>query len=544
MLLVFASAFALSGCAITDIIDSMTGSGSSVSDEPIPENNGLFTYTADGSENQRYSHNPSYSASGVGLANNKITYETVGNTNWSIQLPSSGSPKVLVVPVKVKDYSKYATSDVRNEIYKTFFGKSEETGWESVTSFYYKSSFGKLNIQGAVTDWYDCGYTSSQISRMTSSISGYDPTWTILEDAVSWYKKTYSSTNGVEFDTNHDGFFDAVWLVYGAPNAQNDDDLDEGIFWAYSYFDNTPFENVKYVSDLEKYKSNPVGYHYAWASYDFMYEGTKSKKRDAHTFIHETGHLLGLDDYYVSTRNESYPNNYGPVGFVDMMDANVIDHNSFSKFALGWVNPYVPTSSCTIELKPASTSGEFVLLPTSDGWNGMPFDEYMVLEYYTPEGLNAADSEMVYSNGIQGMTNRGIRIYHVDARLVEPNSSGTKIKGYTDKISASDTVYLANSNTAAYNYMDQKDRLIQVIDCSSKKNYDAEYDSTKKRPYTVSNSSLFTAGKTFSYASYANSFPNYYFNRTSTMNDDTTLPWTVNVTSISNEKATLTITKA
>ncbi len=543
------SAFALASCSILDILDKITGGDSSISDEEIPTDKGLYVYNNDGTEFGCDANDPSYTAQGVELkTNSKDTYDRVGQTSWTTNLPSVGSPRILVIPVKLSDFSKYATADIRTDIYKTFFGKPEETGWQSVSSFYYKSSFGKLNIQGAVTDWYDCGYNSKQLANLSSSTEGYDPTWTILENAVNWYKTAYSD-KGVSFDTNHDGFFDAVWLVYGAPNASNNKTMDSNTYWAYTYFD-TSVVNGKTYGDIEKYKTSPVGYHYAWASYDFMYEGYGTKSRDAHTYIHETGHLLGLDDYYVSADCDEYSKNYGPTGWVDMMDANVIDHNSFSKFALGWVNPYVPTSSCTIELKPASTSGEFVILPTSGGWNGMAFDEYMLLEYYTPEGLNESDSDEVYSNGIQGMTNRGIRIYHIDARLANLNSAGDDLNAYVDSFDDDETVYVVNSNTAAYNYVNSKGtvgdlshRLIQLIDCTSKKNYDTECDKAGQA-LVCSNTSLFTAGTTFSYSLYAKSFPAYYNNYKSVMNDGTSLPWSVTVTSTSAEKAVLQISKA
>lgn len=543
------SAISLTGCSILDILDHITGSDVSISDEEIPVDKGLYVYNSDGTEFGCDENNPTYSADGVELKKNENdTYDRVGATSYSNNLPSVGSPRILVIPVKLTDFSNVATDSVRNDIYKSFFGKPEETGWQSVSSFYYKSSFGKLNIQGAVTDWYNCGYSSTQIANLKSSVSGYDPTWTILENAVSWYKSAYDD-KGISFDTNHDGFFDAVWLVYGAPNGSNNKRMDSNTFWAYTYFDTSVINN-KTIAEVEKYKSNPVGYHYAWASYDFMYEGYGSKSRDAHTYIHETGHLLGLDDYYVATTSEDYPDNYGPVGWIDMMDGNVIDHNSFSKFALGWVNPYVPTSSCTIELKPASTSGEFVLLPTSGGWNGMAFDEYMVLEYYTPEGLNESDSNEAYSNGLQGMTNRGIRIYHVDARLANLNKAGTDINSYADAFDDDETVYVVNSNTAYYNYVNSKGtvgdishRLIQLIDCASRKNYDTECDKTGQG-LLCTNTSLFTAGKSFSYASYAKSFPAYWNDKKSLMNDGTTLPWSMTVKSITNEKAIIQISMA
>ena len=40
--------------------------------------------------------------------------------------------------------------------------------------------------------------------------------------------------------------------------------------------------------------------NFSYASFGFMFDGTTKNgiQLDAHTFIHETGHQMGLDDYY------------------------------------------------------------------------------------------------------------------------------------------------------------------------------------------------------------------------------------------------------
>ena len=95
-----------------------------------------------------------------------------------------------------------------------------------------------------------------------------------------------------------------------------------------------------------------------------------------------------------------------------MMDFNIIDHNAYSKYALGWIKPYVVTGATTITLKPSATSGQAILLPTStNGWNGSAFDEYMLLEFYTPTLLNKKDSDSAYPDNEQrGFTVNGIRM--------------------------------------------------------------------------------------------------------------------------------------
>jgi len=56
------------------------------------------------------------------------------------------------------------------------------------------------------------------------------------------------------------------------------------------------------------------------------------------TIIHETGHALGLADYY------DYDDSVGPrggMGGLDIMDGVWGDHNAYSKWILGWLHPEV-----------------------------------------------------------------------------------------------------------------------------------------------------------------------------------------------------------
>lgn len=464
-----------------------------------------------------------------------VDYEDVSSASGSYVYPSTGTHNILVIPVKVKDYASVCNDTTRQRISDTFFGASSATGWESVASYYAKSSFGNLIINGTVSDWFDCGYTASEIASLSASLTGYDPTWTILEEAVAWYEKKYD-TNCASFDYNGDGLIDGVWLVYSAPFYSSGSDLNKNVFWAYTYSDYS----------VSQVTSTRVGYHYCWASYDFMYEGYGSSQLDAHTYIHETGHLLGLDDYYASS---SLPNtrNYAPMGCIDMMDYNVIDHDAFSKFALGWIHPFVVTDACTVTLKPASTSGQAILIPTSDGWNGSAFDEYMLLEYYTPTINNQKDSESAYDNGVRGFTENGVRIYHVDARMAKVTvANGKQNYSYTDTVvPLSDTqgTLMAHSNGNANNVLNPNFRLIQEMDCTSRRNFDATYNTSKNTVWVADNSTLFQNNDRFTFADYKDSFPNYYYNGFATMNNGTTFNWTLSFSETSDQGIQVSISK-
>ena len=478
----------------------------------------------------------------VSFDTSKTEYENVSTVSTSIvqsdvtdstdehSLKSLGNQNILVIPVTIKGYEKNATAANKARLEKCFFGDSSDTSWESLSSYYKKSSYGKLNITGTVSDWFACGYTPSQIASFDGSdynfSSQYDPTWTILEEAVAWYKKT-TGDDCKQFDNDGDGYIDGIWLVYSAPDYSVNQSLDSNVFWAYTFADYEWEGNV----------NSPVGYHYCWGSYDFMDEGYGKYGIDAHTFIHETGHLMGLDDYY------DYNNTCSPMGYVDMMDANVIDHCAYSKFALGWIEPYLVSDSTEIVLKPSSTSGQAIILPTNGGFNGSAFDEYIMMEFYTPDVLNSKDSSSPYSTGIQGFTERGVRIYHVDARLATSHYSTTRKTwsdmSYTDTLKSSsyDLTVVAHTNTVktssadSYNYLNPSYRLIQLIDCSGK-----NYGKTVKQ---AGNSTLFQNGDTFSFSKFSNQFPS-----SSKMNDGTSFDFTVSFSNMTGESIKVTISKA
>ena len=487
-------------------------------------------------------------------------YEDINDSTQNFPCRSYGNIKLLVIPVKIKGYESVATQSNLQRIQNTFFGETEDTGWESVSSFYKKSSYGALNITGVVPDqWYDCGMTTTQIKNLTApagtpNASSFDPTWTILKNAVSWYKETYHD-DCTSFDVDHDGYIDGVWLVYGSPNHKNDSSLDQKLWWAYNFKD--------YSVAGASVVANPVAYSYCWASYDFMDNGEYEPKGglksvDAHTYIHETGHLMGLEDYYVASKHEG-EQNYGPMGAVDMMDFNITDHNAWSKFAYGWIKPYVVDDSCEITLKSSCRAGEAIILPTSNSFNNSAFDEFIMMEYYTPDLLNYQDSFVGYPNSPRGFTENGVRIYHVDARLATM-PLGSHNGRYDETFEKEEeSAIVAASNSSHYNYNNAekymtgqtlpsnflKFRLIQELDCRQKRNFDTEKQNVAGRDIGVfaDNSTLFKDNDVFSYELYKNSFPNYVYGGSMTMNDGGTLPWSVAFSESNGDTIKVTITK-
>lgn len=327
-------------------------------------------------------------------------------------LPSVGNPKVLVIPVEFTDAR--APSQMRSDLTKAFFGTSEQTGWESLSSYYYKSSYGKLNIGGTVTEVFNTGRSSSYYESLYTSTDEY-PEYRILKAALEYFddKIDYS-----DYDSDGDGMIDAVYMVY---TVDVDYESEDSLWWA--------FTSEYYTDTVEKYDGKEADF-YIFMGYDFFFEEPASGKSltlNCETVIHESGHLLGITDFY------DYDEKKGPAGGLgggDMMDYNVGDHNPFTKLLLGWVNPYVVGSDCTLEFDSFGSVGDCAIVFKD---KESPFSEFFIIDYYTPDGLNAMEAG---SSGL--FDSAGVRVYHVDADLAssvdmiwdafENNNSDTRYK--------------------------------------------------------------------------------------------------------------------
>ena len=217
-----------------------------------------------------------------------------------------------------------------------------------------------------------------------------------------------------EYDYNQDGYIDSIYFVYTAPVSYGESYDECDLWWAYTY---------EYFTEDYEYYDNVEADYYVFMGYDFLFEelcygdNPVYVNINASTIIHETGHLLGLDDYY------DYDSSIGPdggLGGADMMDSNVGDHNAYSKILLGWINPQVITGTGTIELSSFSLTGEVLIIKKENDNNF--FSEYLIIEFYDQTGLNK-----VFSDGYNLYSENGLKIYHVDADLKTNPDSITDI---------------------------------------------------------------------------------------------------------------------
>jgi M6 family metalloprotease-like protein len=474
-----------------------------------------------------------------------LNYKTVRlANNYRSSMPSIGNVKMLVIPVEFPDYRCQDIDEgcqvIRHDIEKAFFGLKEETGWHSVASYYQESSYGKLQIDGIVSDWYIAEDTAVNLanSENTSSV-----TTNIMIPAIDWFKNQYQG-DITQFDKDDDGYFDAVYLVYSLPMLPDDILMpeDSRIFWAFTAYNNQQGNML-----------SPNVFHYSWSSYKFMYQDGYYQRDetgkiiydlqtnepifhpwlddndriliDAHVYIHEVGHLLGLVDYY------SYDykmGDWGPSGAVDMMDYNVGDHNAYSKVILGWAEPLVVTDSTEITMTPFVDDGQFVLL--TNEYNQTLIDEYLIIEFYTPDGLNKKDSLNRYA-GRYPLTFSipGLKIYHVDSRVARFITSGgeRKFDRYVTSMPERSTPYtyrIGPSNTASRSSIPEH-KLLHLLEANGLNSF--------KHGAIATNNSLFTAGDSFGY----DTFVDFRFN------SGRLLPYRFTITELNENQAIITIVK-
>jgi len=231
--------------------------------------------------------------------------------------------------------------------------------------------------------------------------------------------------NVSKYDSDSDGYIDGVWFIYNEFDLST---VNSSRFWAYTYW---YYEDSQRTTSLKDCKINCFANMAGAFNYEESVDGL-----DAHTLIHETGHMFGLDDYY------SYDEgvNNSALGGLDMMDMNVGDHNAFSKMSLGWIDPRILNDEGKLTLKPFENSGDCLVIP-SGYFNNSAFGEYYIIQYYTPNGLNKLDSTSRYSTRDLLYSQNGLLIYHIDARL------GKSIYDFTTGKSSFQNVYLDSSLT-------------------------------------------------------------------------------------------------
>lgn len=292
-------------------------------------------------------------------------------------MPTTGNVKMLVLMIDFSDYP-HTASNTTEAVTARVFGPGDNPSafpYESLANYYRRASYSKLELGGAVLGWYRPAYPRAQVPMTDVGREN------LIKEAITAFKA--QGHDFTQYDNNNDGQIDYFAVVWTGPNNGW-----SGFWWGYQ----TEFIDANFKVDGKRL-----------GSYSWQWEGNYgSGPFNPLTMIHETGHALGLPDYY------DYDTAKGPAGGaggLDMMDANRGDHNAFSKFLLDWLEPKVYTSAqAAIALRSSAIQPDAaIVMPGMSAGN--PFGEYFLVQHRRQEANDT------------GIPTEGLMIWHVDSRL-------------------------------------------------------------------------------------------------------------------------------
>lgn len=287
-------------------------------------------------------------------------------------MPTTGNVKILTLMIGFNDYQPNTEAQM---VYDRMFGDGPGTfPYESLRNFYRRSSYGLLEISGSALGWYITPYPRASVDESTGGREG------LIKEALNFYEDQGHDFS--QYDNDGDGVIDYLVVVWTGPDTGW-----ANFWWGYdTYFQDSSYRlDGKSIGNYSwQWESNPVG-----------------GKFSARVVIHETGHALGLPDYY------DYDDWMGPsggVGGLDQMDGNWGDHNCFSKMLLEWLTPTVVTAGVSPQDLSPTSEVPHALLVMPEAKPGEQFAEYYMIQY-----RRTTENDIGYPTD-------GITVWHIDAR--------------------------------------------------------------------------------------------------------------------------------
>lgn len=289
-------------------------------------------------------------------------------------MPSKGDVNALVIMVDFPDV-EFDSAHTKEYVEEIFFGDSEEPFYgglpTSLSKYYEYASYGQLNLSGDVYS-YTAEQERDYYDRSDLELPGDDTLFKEVLTALDG-QIDYSS-----YDSNKDGYIDGIYLFYAGGTTG----------WGTTFW--------TYMS--------------SYINGDLVLDGTNllqfimmNETHSTSTVCHETGHLLGLMDYYDYEKGA-----YGGTdafGGRSLMCDNTGDLDALSKIILGWIEPQKISGDEKVSLRPINEYGDAAIIyPSGDAQSR----SFFLVESYSSE-----------KNNFGGAIESGLRIYRVNTALEE-----------------------------------------------------------------------------------------------------------------------------
>ncbi len=284
---------------------------------------------------------------------NRVLKVRSANTETSIQTsyPLTGAPKSLVILVNFTDKSfvtsnpKAAFTNLLNQD-----GYSTNGGTGSANNYFKDNSMRVFDPDFDVVGPYILPKNMAYYGANDASENDTNPQQMVIDAC------TQAAANGVDFsqyDTDHDGVVDNVFIYYAGYNEAEGGPANS--VWPHRWSlvnNNTRFNGVSI-------------FDYACTSE--LRGSFGSSMCGIGTFCHEFGHVLGLDDMYVT--DSSIPDHY-TLSSWDIMDYGPYlnsgrtppNYSSYERFYLDWLKPIELKVPQQVTLDTLATSNKAYLI--------------------------------------------------------------------------------------------------------------------------------------------------------------------------------------
>lgn len=318
-----------------------------------------------------------------------------------------GSVKNLVVLCRFSDHddTRIRAREDYEVVFNTVGGDPALAPTGSVRDYFTEASYGTVTLNSTVLAWVTLPNTEAYYGNGQNGTGSY-PTnaQRMVYDALNLADPL---VNFADFDTDNDGFVDAITIIHSGYAAETGGGAGNWI-WSHKW----------------SLWAVPGG---RWSSADLNGGGANVKVYDYHTeaalwgtsgtgitrigvICHETGHFFGLPDLYDTDGTSEGIGSYclmaNSWGF-DFTQQHPPHFSAWCKQQLGWVTPTVITSGTYNAPRVAVTPTVFKVS------SGYPSGEYLLIENRQPFGFESA------------MPQGGLCIWHIDE-----NKSGNTQEGY------------------------------------------------------------------------------------------------------------------
>ena len=398
-----------------------------------------------------------------------------------------GKTRLLIVPVEI---------DGGDPMDEAFFQRLEEmlkgpldsSFFLNIKDYYRNASYGQFDLEYDIMPVYRLNLT------MDEWVNG-EQTFKYLiheREAIVYALDHYVSDPSV-YDSDGDGYLEGIVCITNEPFSV--ENASSCVILTEEYVDMYPdYAKVRFFVDTMV------------RCFD-----TSSEDYRNNVLAHELAHYFGIDDYYDYRGISEFLTKF------DLQSGTFGDWNPFSKMAVGWIDPYVITpdvEKVTIKLRNSAEYPDVILIPCGE-WNGTPFDEYLLVDVFAGRGNNELPFSFFYQRDHENDASEdegGVRVLHVDARLMRRTYHTAESLGWFDDFSGSGrytkndvcTAY-ANTTVSRETMNDAPDlnpdyRLLALIPASR---------DEVEPGYTFYSSYLFHTGDVFMPEKYSAFFPNY-----------------------------------